>query len=279
MNKNYFKIPNIDPVIFSIGPLSLRWYGLMYFIGFFFTIWYAKKNNKNWKKKDIENLIYQSFLGMIIGSRIIYVLFYNFHEFLKNPIYILKIWEGGMSFHGGLIGVILSIKIYIKKNKYTFFQCSDLIAQLIPFSLGIGRIGNLINNELYGRVTINTPWAILYPKLIYEDVKFAIINPELFKILKIYHSLPRHPSQIYEMIFEGLILYFILKKIKNRKTGKISGLFLIIYSVFRFLIEFFREPDVQLGLFYKLSMGQILSIPMFISGIIITILTNRNLIK
>lgn len=279
MKKNYFQLPNIEPIIFSVGPFSLRWYGLMYFLGFIFAIWYAKKIKKHWNKKEIENLIYQSFLGMIIGSRIAYSLFYNFNDFLKNPISILKIWEGGMSFHGGLIGVIFSIKIYAKKKKYTFFQYSDLLVQLIPFGLGIGRIGNLINNELYGRVTTKTPWAILYPKLIYEDIKFTITHPELFKFLKIYHSLPRHPSQIYEMIFEGLILFLILKKIKKKKTGKLSGLFLIIYSIFRFVIEFFREPDVQLGLFYKLSMGQILSIPMFFSGIIIIILTNKNLIK
>lgn len=281
MNKNYFKLPKINPIIFSIGNISLRWYGLMYFIGFIFAIWYAKKIKKEWKKQEIENIIYHSFIGMIIGSRIGYVLFYNFNILLKNPIFILKIWEGGMSFHGGLIGIIFSIKIHTIKNKYTFFQYSDLLALLTPFGLGIGRIGNLINNELYGRVTLNTPWAILYPELIYEDIEFTIKNPEFFSILNNYNSLPRHPSQIYEMLFEGIILFFILNKIhkKKKKKGIISGSFLIIYSIFRFLIEFFREPDPQLGLFYKISMGQILSIPMFIVGIIIINLANKNLIK
>lgn len=281
MNKNYFKLPKINPIIFSIGNISLRWYGLMYFIGFIFAIWYAKKIKKEWKKQEIENIIYHSFIGMIIGSRIGYVLFYNFNILLKNPIFILKIWEGGMSFHGGLIGIIFSIKIHTIKNKYTFFQYSDLLALLTPFGLGIGRIGNLINNELYGRVTLNTPWAILYPELIYEDIEFTIKNPEFFSILNNYNSLPRHPSQIYEMLFEGIILFFILNKIHKRKKKKgiISGSFLIIYSIFRFLIEFFREPDPQLGLFYKISMGQILSIPMFIVGIIIINLANKNLIK
>lgn len=274
MHYKYIKFPNINPIVFSIYSISLHWYGLMYLIGFFFVLWMGKKRAKKnniFSKKEIENLIYNGFFGLIIGGRIGYIMFYDFFEFLKNPICLFKIWNGGMSFHGGLIGVIFSIKLFIKNKKYNFFEVSDFIAPLIPFSITLGRIGNFINSELCGKVTINTPWAMLFPKMKTEDAKLAIENKSLFPIFIYHNSLPRHPSQIYEMFFEGIILYIILNIYikKKRKTGKTSSLFLIFYSIFRFFIEFFRQPDIQIGLIFGFSMGQILSIPMLIFGIYI----------
>ncbi|AMA64963.1 Prolipoprotein diacylglyceryl transferase [Candidatus Arsenophonus lipoptenae] len=277
MYNNYIIFPNINPVMLSIGPINIYWYGVMYLLGFSFTLWIAKKraikNNNGLTSNDVENILYIGFLGVIIGGRIGYVLFYNLSYFIHNPLYLFKIWHGGMSFHGGLIGVILAIFIYSQKTNYRFLQISDFIAPLIPFGLGLGRIGNFINGELWGRITLNTPWAILFPRSHLEDIKIVNQHPSFLPILKQYGVLPRHPSQLYEMFFEGIILFIILNLFiqKKRPQGSVSGLFLINYGIFRVFIEFFRQPDTQLGLIYGVSMGQILSIPMIIIGIIIFI--------
>ncbi|WP_367670530.1 prolipoprotein diacylglyceryl transferase [Sodalis-like secondary symbiont of Drepanosiphum platanoidis] len=273
MIKKYFIFPSINPIIYSIGSINFRWYGLMYIIGFFFIFFNSKKKIYKLKikfsKKKIDDLLYYGFLGALIGGRLGYILFYNINFFLKNPLNIFYIYNGGMSFHGGLIGVIFIIFKFSKKNKNIFFSITDIISPLIPFSLGLGRIGNFINCELIGRITLNTPWAILFTNSQKEDL-IAIKNSiVLKKIYKIYGSLPRHPSQIYEFILEGVLLFIILNIYKNKKNniGKISSLFLIIYSIFRIFIEFFRQPDIQLGLFFNfLSIGQILTFPMLIIG-------------
>lgn len=280
MQYTYFKFPNINPIIFNIGKISIHWYGLMYLLGFSFVLWNSKKKakkNKICNQIEIEKIIYNGFFGLIIGGRLGYVLFYNFFEFLNNPLDIFKIWNGGMSFHGGLIGVICSIKIFINKKNYNFFQISDLIAPSIPFSITLGRIGNFINSELYGRLAINIPWAMLFPKSKIEDLRLILKKPELFSIFKKYDSLPRHPSQLYEMLFEGIILFVILHLYtrKKRKNGNISAIFLIFYSIFRFIIEFYRQPDEQIGLIFNLSMGQILSFPMLIIGYYILFIKNK----
>ncbi|XZQ56972.1 MAG: prolipoprotein diacylglyceryl transferase [Arsenophonus sp.] len=278
MNNSYIVFPNIDPIIFSIGPISFYWYGLMYLVGFIFALWLAKyrssKSNCNLTKNEVENLLYLCFFGVIIGGRFGYVIFYNFHSFINNPLYLFKIWDGGMSFHGGLIGVICAIWFYSRKTNRYFFQLSDFIAPLIPFGLGMGRIGNFINGELWGRVTLNTPWAMLFPGSKVEDINLAIQDLSLLPILDQYGILPRHPSQLYEMFLEGVILFIILNLfiLKPRSIGSTSGLFLICYGIFRIFVEFFRQPDIQFGLFYGMSMGQILSIPMIIIGIFIMIL-------
>ena len=241
----------IDPVAFSLGPLSVRWYGLMYLFGFAFAMWLAGRRadapNSGWTRNEVSDLLFYGFLGVILGGRIGYVLFYNFDLFLADPTYLFKIWTGGMSFHGGLIGVITAMIWFAHKTKRHFFTVADFVAPLIPFGLGVGRIGNFMNGELWGRVT-DVPWAIIFPEA----------GPE-----------PRHPSQLYQFALEGVVLFIILNLFwrKNPPRGAISGMFLLFYGLFRFLVEFVRQPDSQLGLYFQeISMGQILSTPMIIIG-------------
>lgn len=247
----YWVFSQIDPVAFSMGPLSVRWYGLMYLFGFAFAMWLAGRRadapNSGWTRNEVSDLLFYGFLGVILGGRIGYVLFYNFDLFLADPTYLFKIWTGGMSFHGGLIGVITAMIWFAHKTKRHFFTVADFVAPLIPFGLGVGRIGNFMNGELWGRVT-DVPWAIIFPEA----------GPE-----------PRHPSQLYQFALEGVVLFIILNLFwrKNPPRGAISGMFLLFYGLFRFLVEFVRQPDSQLGLYFQeISMGQILSTPMIIIG-------------
>ena len=247
----YWVFSQIDPVAFSLGPLSVRWYGLMYLFGFAFAMWLAGRRadapNSGWTRNEVSDLLFYGFLGVILGGRIGYVLFYNFDLFLADPTYLFKIWTGGMSFHGGLIGVITAMIWFAHKTKRHFFTVADFVAPLIPFGLGVGRIGNFMNGELWGRVT-DVPWAIIFPEA----------GPE-----------PRHPSQLYQFALEGVVLFIILNLFwrKNPPRGAISGMFLLFYGLFRFLVEFVRQPDSQLGLYFQeVSMGQILSTPMIIIG-------------
>lgn len=247
----YWVFSQIDPVAFSLGPLSVRWYGLMYLFGFAFAMWLAGRRadapNSGWTRNEVSDLLFYGFLGVILGGRVGYVLFYNFDLFLADPTYLFKIWTGGMSFHGGLIGVITAMIWFAHKTKRHFFTVADFVAPLIPFGLGVGRIGNFMNGELWGRVT-DVPWAIIFPEA----------GPE-----------PRHPSQLYQFALEGVVLFIILNLFwrKNPPRGAISGMFLLFYGLFRFLVEFVRQPDSQLGLYFQeVSMGQILSTPMIIIG-------------
>ncbi|MDQ2165882.1 MULTISPECIES: prolipoprotein diacylglyceryl transferase [Vibrio] len=251
MSQGFIQFPNIDPVLIAIGPISIRWYGLMYLVGFVFAMWLANrradKPNSGWTREQVSDLLFAGFLGVVIGGRVGYVLFYNFDLFLQDPLYLFKVWTGGMSFHGGLLGVISAMCWYARKNNRTFFGVADFVAPLVPFGLGMGRLGNFMNSELWGRVT-DVPWAIIFPN---------------------GGPLPRHPSQLYEFFLEGIVLFIILNLFirKNRPIGSVSGLFLIGYGTFRFLVEYVREPDAQLGLFAGfISMGQILSLPMIIVG-------------
>lgn len=282
MSISYLKFPEIDPVMFSIGPVSLHWYGMMYLVGFVFALWLANrraaKPNSGWNKNEVETLLYVGFVGVFIGGRLGYVLFYNLPVFLNDPLYLFKVWDGGMSFHGGLIGVICAMIWFAKRTKRKFFQVADFVAPLIPFGLGLGRIGNFINGELWGRVTLDTPWAFLFPSSRSEDLQLVAQDPTtLLPIIQEYSVLPRHPSQLYEMLLEGVVLFIILNIFvrKNRPVGSVSGLFLIGYGAFRIIVEFFRQPDAQLGLFGGVSMGQILSIPMILLGIIFMVWAYR----
>lgn len=284
MSNCYLMFPNFNPIILSIGPISLHWYGLMYLVGFIFAMWLAirRANNPNsgWSKKEVENLLYANFLGIFIGGRVGYVLFYNFEYFLNNPLYLFKVWNGGMSFHGGLIGVIYVMMRFAKHTKRSFFQVSDFIAPLVPFGLGAGRLGNFINDELWGRVAINTPWAMLFPTSRNIDITIASTNTNWQNIFNQYGLLPRHPSQLYEMFLEGLVLFILLNIFikKPRPMGSISGFFLIGYGLFRIIIEYFRQPDPQIGLFNGfITMGQILSMPMVLAGMIIIIWAYRSI--
>lgn len=272
-----FYCPNFNPIIYTIGPISFYWYGFMYVLSFVFAMW-ALKSHKNvlnkafCSNKEIEYLLCLSILGVLIGGRIGYVIFYQWSFFSKNFIWVLKIWEGGMSFHGGLIGVIIAIAWFSYDRHYPFLRVSDFIIPVVPVGLGLGRLGNFINNELWGRITINVPWAMLFNSAISEDLLWLKKHPEWQLIFDYYGALPRHPSQLYEMFLEGVVLFFIIKIFiqKSRPIGSISGLFLVCYGLFRIIIEFFREPDSHLGLFLNLiTLGQILSIPMIVCGVVI----------
>lgn len=284
-NENFLDFPQFDPVIFSINDtLALRWYGLMYLIGFVFALWLgirrAKKPNSGWTRDEVENLLYLGFLGVFIGGRLGYVFFYNFSMFLDDPLYLFRVWDGGMSFHGGLAGVIVVMILFAYRTKRHFFQVSDFIAPLIPFGLGAGRLGNFINGELWGRVT-DVSWGMRFPTARAADLSYANLHPEWLQYLE-NNMLPRHPSQIYQMLLEGVILFIILNWYarKPRPMGAVSGLFLIGYGAFRFITEFFREPDAQLGLFANaISMGQILSLPMILAGIAIMVWAGRRPIQ
>lgn len=244
--------PIIDPVAISLGPLKVHWYGLMYLIGFAGAYWlmnYRAKKNGEYTKDQVSDLIFWGALGVILGGRVGYVLFYNFSHFLQDPLSLFAIWEGGMSFHGGLLGVMISLTLYGRKINKTFFELMDFIVPVVPIGLGAGRIGNFIGGELWGRVS-DVPWAMIFPR---AD-EFA-----------------RHPSQLYQFALEGVALFLIvwLFSIKQRPRMVVSGLFLACYGLFRFIVEFAREPDGHIGFLYGdwLTMGQVLSIPMILLGL------------
>jgi phosphatidylglycerol:prolipoprotein diacylglycerol transferase len=255
MTDKFLQFPVIDPIIFSIGPVSLRWYGTMYLIGFLAAMFMANKaadrSNGSWTRDQVSDLLFYGFLGVILGGRVGYVLFYQFEYFLSDPLYLFEIWQGGMSFHGGLLGVILAIFIFARKTNKSFLAVGDFVAPLVPIGLGMGRLGNFINAELWGRQT-DVSWAMVFPT-----------DPL---------QVPRHPSQLYEFALEGVVLFAILYIIsrKTRTPGLASGAFLIGYGIFRSIVEFFREPDAHLGLYFSfISKGQILSIPMILIGMLI----------
>ncbi len=261
MNQGFITFPQIDPVIFSIGPLALRWYGLMYLVGFVFALWLANRRadmpKSGWTREQVSDLLFAGFLGVVLGGRIGYVFFYNFDVFLEDPLYLFKIWTGGMSFHGGLIGVTTAMVWYARRQGRSVLAVTDFIAPLVPFGLGMGRIGNFMNDELWGRVS-DVPWAVLFPSGGY---------------------LPRHPSQLYEFALEGIVLFFIIHWFvkSSRPAGSVSGLFLLGYGSFRFIVEYFREPDAHLGLYGDwISMGQILSLPMIIGGLLLMVWAYRS---
>jgi len=230
------------------------------------------KQQYSWLKNKIETLIYSIFLSACIGGRIGCVLFYNFSYFSQNILHIFYIWEGGMSFHGGLIGATIAISYFSLKYQKPILEISDFIIPLVPFGLGAGRIGNFINGELWGRVSTDYSYGMIFPNAKQQDIEIASHHPKLQTFLDQYGGIPRHPSQLYELFLEGLVLFLIIYFFtkKNRPIGSVSGIFLIFYGLFRFIVEFFREPDPSVGLLKNIiSMGQLLSIPMIIIGLMI----------
>lgn len=251
---------NIDPILLDLGLVRVSWYGLMYVFGFFASYllvrYQMKRKDFGLSKLEVENLYFYLILGLIIGARLGYVLFYDLKMYLADPLEIFRIDHGGMSFHGGLIGVLIVGILFSWRNKKSFWKIADLLIVTVPIGLGLGRIGNFINGELYGRVT-QVPWGMIFPK---------------------GDPLPRHPSQLYESALEGGVLFLILWFMKDRKlpTGGLLALFLSLYGVFRFFVEFFREPDSQIGFVIgHFSMGQVLSSFMIVGGILLFLYLRR----
>ncbi|MCM2356825.1 MAG: prolipoprotein diacylglyceryl transferase [Geobacteraceae bacterium] len=247
------QFPNLDPVFFRLGPLEFRWYGLMYVIGFvaaYFVILAEIRRRKiPLSRDDVADMIFAVALGVIVGGRTGYVLFYNLSDYLAHPLKVFAVWEGGMSFHGGLVGALLGGLWFVRKKKLDFLAMADVGFLTAPIGLGLGRIGNFINGELYGRVT-DVPWGMVFP------------DPQA-------GNLPRHPSQLYEAFLEGPVIFIVLWTLarKQRPKGVIFWTFIALYGAFRFFVEFFREPDVQLGFILGgFSMGQLLSFPMAVGG-------------
>jgi phosphatidylglycerol:prolipoprotein diacylglycerol transferase len=252
---NMMKI-DLNPNMVEFGPVRVTWYGMMYVLGFLFSYllvrYQVKRKDFGISLGEVEDLYFYLILGLMMGARLGYVLFYDFQAYLSHPLEILAIWHGGMSFHGGLIGTLIVAILYCWKKKKSFWRLADLFIVTAPIGLGLGRIGNFINGELYGRVT-RVPWAMIFPK---------------------GGSLPRHPSQLYESALEGGLLFVILWMLKDKKhpDGYLLAVFISLYGTFRFLVEFFREPDVQLGFVLgPFSMGQVLSSFMIVGGILLMV--------
>ena len=259
------QFPDIDPIAFEIGPLAVRWYGLMYLAGFVSAYAYlcreVKRNRLNLSCESLGDLLFAGVLGVVLGGRLGYVLFYNFAYYMRHPLEIFHIWEGGMSFHGGLAGVLIAAWLFARRHRLAYLQLTDFIAPLVPIGLGAGRLGNFINHELPGRAS-EVPWAMVFPPMLG-------LGPE-----------PRHPSALYEFALEGVVLFAVLWWLsrKPQSQGLISGLFLLLYGTFRFIVEFARLPDPQLGFiaFGWLTMGQLLTVPMLAAGALLVITARRS---
>jgi len=251
--------PEIDPVAVQIGPLAIRWYALAYIVGILLGWWYMKRLSRRWESpigaELIDDFIVWATVGIVLGGRLGYVLFYNLEQYLADPLQVLMVWHGGMSFHGGLLGVIVAAWLFARRRGVPLLALSDLLACAAPIGLFFGRVANFVNGELYGRVS-EVPWAMVFPN---------------------GGPLPRHPSQLYEALLEGLVLFAILAVLAVRpavfgRPGFLTGLFLIGYGLARLLVEFLREPDAQLGLVLgPYSMGQVLSAPLLLLGVYLAV--------
>jgi phosphatidylglycerol:prolipoprotein diacylglycerol transferase len=245
--------PNLDPVLLKVGPLQIHWYGVMYLLAFGMA-WvlgqWRVRQSRRWTKANLADLIFYCVLGVVIGGRLGYMVFYSLPSLIANPLDLIKVWQGGMSFHGGLLGVVISMALFAKRYQKSFFEVADFTAPLVPLGIAAGRLGNFINGELWGKAT-DLPWGMVFPNI---------------------DLLARHPSQLYEFLLEGLVLFFIvwIYSSKPRPRMAVCGLFGLCYGVFRFCLEFFRVPDVQYGYlaWNWLTMGQLLSLPLIAFGVI-----------
>lgn len=244
--------PQFDPIAIQLGPLGIHWYGLMYLIGFLSLLWLGRQRIRSghvagWTERELDDILFFGVLGVILGGRLGYVLFYQPGYFLQHPLEIFAVWQGGMSFHGGFLGVLAAMLLFCRKTGKRWLGVMDFIAPMVPIGLGAGRLGNFINGELWGRAT-DLPWAMVFPQV---------------------DQVARHPSQLYEMLLEGIVLFIVLWRFSARRppTGAVSALFLIGYGSARFVVEYAREPDAYLGLLSMgMSMGQWLSLPMILAG-------------
>lgn len=278
-----FVHPQFDPVAVQLGPLAVRWYGLMYLVGFIQLVILGKFRARQnlltgWHPRDVDDMLFYGVFGTILGGRLGYVLFYKPFYYFAHPAEVLAIWQGGMSFHGGFLGVLIALWLFARNRNKRWLEVTDFVAPLIPLGLAAGRLGNFINGELWGRVTSpNAPWAVYFPQAAAEDKAWITAFPQeaaargLVAIYERVGMLPRHPSQLYESALEGLVLFALLwfYARSRRPLGAVSGLFLIGYGSFRFLVEYAREPDSFLGvLAMGMSMGQWLSLPMIVIGVL-----------
>lgn len=262
--------PYIDPVIFALGPVAVRWYGMAYLAAFVLCWWLgnlqSRRAFKGWSREQISDLVFYCALGVVLGGRIGYVLFYGFENLLRDPLMLVRIWEGGMSFHGGLLGVVAAMVWFGRRVNRSFWQVADFMAPLVPTGLGLGRLGNFANTELPGRMT-EAPWGLVYP--CHAD---AIRNINLFCIGE-WEPFARHPSPLYQAFAEGVLLFTLVWWVaaRPRPAGVVAGTFLAGYGLLRCVTEYFREPDAHIGylVFDWLTMGQLLSLPMAIIGMLI----------
>jgi phosphatidylglycerol---prolipoprotein diacylglyceryl transferase len=259
--------PQFDPIAISLGPVAIHWYGLTYLVAFGLFLWLASLRVKHspfrdtgWTRRDVEDLLFYGVLGVIIGGRLGYVLFYKPGYYAANPVEILQVWKGGMAFHGGLVGVLVAMAVFAKQRGRRWLEVTDLIAPCVPTGLASGRMGNFINGELWGRAADpSLPWAMVYPQS--------------------GSDIARHPSPLYQFALEGLLLFVLLWLYARqpRKIGQVSGAFLVGYGVFRFIAEYFREPDRFLGLLaLGMSMGQWLCVPMVLAGVVMWVHASRS---
>lgn len=264
-------------MIFHLGPLALRWYGLAYLAGFAVAWWLGTRRAASgaagaWTDKDVSDVVFYGALGAVLGGRVGYVLFYGFEQFLDDPLWLFRIWDGGMSFHGGLLGVIAALWWFARRTERTFLAAADFVAPLIPIGLGLGRLGNFVNMELPGRPT-EMPWGLIYPC---RADAIRQLNP---LCTGPWEDFARHPSPLYQAFTEGVVLFVIvwLFAAKPRAVGAVSGVFLLSYGTLRFATEWFRQPDSHLGFlaFEWLTMGQLLSLPMVLFGIVLLGMAGR----
>lgn len=273
---------DFDPIAFSIGPLSVHWYGIMYLVAFA-SFWTLGERRRRMGRLPVgptafSDLVFYGAIGVILGGRVGYMLFYGTADLIENPLSLFKIWEGGMSFHGGLLGVFVAMWFWSRRNGMHFFDVMDFVAPLVPIGLGVGRFGNFVGGELWGRHT-DVAWGMIFPRAIetaghsFEQIKAMAAAGQLD------HE-ARHPSQLYQMALEGFLLFCILfvVSMKPRPRYLISGLFALFYGIFRFGVEFVREPDAQLGTLAWgwLTMGQVLSLPLIIIGLIWILMSRRS---
>ena len=273
---------DINPIAFSVGPVQVHWYGIMYLVGFAAAWWLGQRRRAAGRlpvtADQFSDLAFYLMLGVILGGRIGYMVFYDTAELIQHPLSLFRVWEGGMSFHGGLLGVLAAALIWTRRHKLNFFDVMDFVAPVVPIGLGLGRLGNFIGGELWGRHT-DLPWGMIFPRALEslgktnEELYQMYLNGELDRAA-------RHPSQLYELCLEGIVLFAVLwiYSRKPRPRYAVSGLFALLYGLFRFSVEFVREPDVQLGFvaFDWLTMGQILSVPLILIGIVLLWLSRRS---
>ena len=266
----------IDPVAVSLGPLSVHWYGLMYLLGFLVAWWLGRRRIRAGRLPGVDedgfgDLLFYGLIGVIVGGRLGSVLFYDFGTYLHNPLQVLKVWEGGMSFHGGLLGVLAASWLWSRRNRQHFFDTMDFVAPLVAPGLGFGRIGNYIGGELWGKYT-QGGWGVVFPNGLPDE--YRGLDPAALKAQFDSGALAayaRHPSQLYQAVLEGLVLFCVLWWFSSRPRPRyaVSGLFALLYGSFRFLVEFVRVPDAQLGYLALgwLTMGQLLSLPLVLLGL------------